>query len=209
MAKRKKAPKKEFDTDELIGHVRELLSEEATEQSWLKLLLYIESIPQDAAAERAMLLDYIEGSMDHWDAKLRLPLFSWWKAKKEEQELDVFKIIGNFEDHPLLTIQDAERYAPDRKAFTTSKGIAKASKWDSFGKDENCLWGDASGSQGTYSVWVNVREDALDCNCPSRKRPCKHALGLLQLHAQALLPQQEAPSGHMWEAQSSYYSSWE
>ena len=47
--------------------------------------------------------------------------------------------------------------------------------------------GDLGACQGSgskpYQVQIDLAEPAFKCSCPSRKFPCKHALGLLLIHA--------------------------
>lgn len=113
----------------------------------------------------------------------------------------------------LMEIDDIKDKAPDRKAFATAKKLATPGKWSALGQDgDNILWGTALGSRGDqYSVYIDLSRDALECSCPSRKRPCKHALGLLILDANGEhpIPAAATPDGHRWEAEDRYYSSWE
>ncbi|MEZ4301849.1 MAG: SWIM zinc finger family protein [Polyangiaceae bacterium] len=57
----------------------------------------------------------------------------------------------------------------------------------------------ALGSKGdAYAVYAASKERAR-CSCPSRKSPCKHALGLLLLVAGGHVFAEEAlPSGHRY-----------
>lgn len=55
-------------------------------------------------------------------------------------------------------------------------------KWESVGGDEEVLWGLAKGSgKDPYQTRVSLTDLASKCSCPSRKFPCKHALGLMFL----------------------------
>lgn len=111
---------------------------------------------------------------------------------------------------PLMTLDDIKEKAPDRKAYAAAKKVATDSKWARFGRQDKILWGVAKGSSGEYSVFVDTERDALECSCPSRKRPCKHALALLILDANEHdIPDAAPPDGHRWEAEDRYYSSWE
>ena len=59
-----------------------------------------------------------------------------------------------------------------------------ASKWQNVGQDERALWGECQGSGAKpYQTVVDLSEPAFKCSCPSRKFPCKHALGLFLLVA--------------------------
>jgi hypothetical protein len=74
--------------------------------------------------------------------------------------------------------------APDPSAARAGQGLAAVRKWVSTGSDGRTLWGECQGSGRTpYQVRVDTLEPAWRCSCPSRKLPCKHALGLFLLHA--------------------------
>ena len=111
---------------------------------------------------------------------------------------------------PLMSEEDVKNTAPDRKAFAAAKKVAKPAKWQATGRKGTVLWGTAIGSSGTYSTWVDTASKELECSCPSRKRPCKHALALCLMDATGVeIPEADAPSGHKWEAQERFYNSWE
>ncbi|MFL5384566.1 MAG: SWIM zinc finger family protein [Longimicrobiaceae bacterium] len=86
--------------------------------------------------------------------------------------------------------------APDASAAKAGQGLAGPRKWVSMGTDGHTLWGECQGSGSTpYQVRVDTLEPAWRCSCPSRKLPCKHALGLFLLHAASpgALPRAEPP----------------
>ena len=74
--------------------------------------------------------------------------------------------------------------APDAASAKAGRSLATASKWQNVGQDERALWGECQGS-GTkpYQTVIDLSEPAFKCSCPSRKFPCKHALGLFLLVA--------------------------
>jgi hypothetical protein len=77
-----------------------------------------------------------------------------------------------------------EQLAPDAAAVKAAQGLAKPSKWQSLGRDARVLWGECQGSGANpYQVRVDLEDAACKCSCPSRKVPCKHALGLLLMMA--------------------------
>jgi len=88
-----------------------------------------------------------------------------------------------------------EQLAPDGAAIKAAHGVAKPAKWKSFGRGEHLLWGECEGSGANpYQVRVDLTDAACKCSCPSRKLPCKHALGLLLLLASgASVPQASPP----------------
>jgi hypothetical protein len=72
--------------------------------------------------------------------------------------------------------------APDASAQKAARGLAGPRPWVEAGYDEDTdgLWGRCQGSgKDAYQVCVELSEPAYKCSCPSRKFPCKHALGLL------------------------------
>jgi hypothetical protein len=111
----------------------------------------------------------------------------------------------------LTTESDVRSEAPDTKAFTAARSVAKSAKWSRLGRDGSVLWGTAIGRSDHYSVYVDVAHKEFECNCPSRKRPCKHALGLMLLEAtsEASIPDAPVPSNQRVNAQQRYYDSWE
>lgn len=117
---------------------------------------------------------------------------------------------------PEITDELVHRLAPDSKSVSAARKHASAGAWQSFGWDQGGpgLWGTCRGSAGTYLVWVDLTGYECACTCPSRKYPCKHALGLLLMAAQGdPIPVQNVPDGHLDTArmmgQHYYESVWE
>ena len=78
--------------------------------------------------------------------------------------------------------------APDAASQKAGAKLGVPGPWSGTGyqESERLLWGDCKGSGSKpYQVTVSVAESdtAYQCTCPSRKFPCKHALGLLLLWA--------------------------
>lgn len=74
--------------------------------------------------------------------------------------------------------------APDASSAKAAGGVAKPGKWGGTGCDDEAVWGECQGSgKSVYRTAVDLTEPAFRCTCPSRKFPCKHALGLLLLWA--------------------------
>ncbi|RAY11731.1 SWIM zinc finger family protein [Actinomadura craniellae] len=72
--------------------------------------------------------------------------------------------------------------APDTAAVKAATTVAKPAKWARAGCDEQAVWGECAGSGASvYRTSADLAEPAFRCTCPSRKFPCKHALGLLLL----------------------------
>jgi SWIM zinc finger len=74
--------------------------------------------------------------------------------------------------------------APDTNSAKNAIALAVQTKWLSLGFNEQAVWGEYQGSDtNLYQTQVDLTEPALNCTCPSRKQPCKHALGLFVLFA--------------------------
>jgi hypothetical protein len=80
---------------------------------------------------------------------------------------------------------DAEQVlalASDLASAKAGQSLARAHKWSGTGSSPRALWGLCQGSGSKpYQTAVDLAEPAFRCSCPSRKFPCKHALGLLLL----------------------------
>ncbi|WP_200835140.1 SWIM zinc finger family protein, partial [Parafrankia sp. Ea1.12] len=74
--------------------------------------------------------------------------------------------------------------APDQASVKAGERLAVAGSWPLAGGDAEALWGECRGSgKSPYRVVVALADHASKCSCPSRKFPCKHALGLMLLAA--------------------------
>ncbi|MEU6403494.1 SWIM zinc finger family protein [Streptomyces sp. NPDC046985] len=78
--------------------------------------------------------------------------------------------------------------APDVASRKAGSKLGTAGPWSEAGSgDEGTVWGQCEGSGSRpYQTVVDLAEatgPAYKCSCPSRKFPCKHALGLLLLWA--------------------------
>ena len=72
--------------------------------------------------------------------------------------------------------------APDDASAKSGRGLASSRKWVTLGQDERAIWGECQGSGSSpYQTQIDLAEPAFKCSCPSRKFPCKHALGLFLL----------------------------
>ena len=82
-----------------------------------------------------------------------------------------------------LTLQQVLGLAPDAAAARAGRELATARKWLETGSRSDAVWGECRGSaRQPYQTAVALGGPAFRCSCPSRKNPCKHALGLLLLH---------------------------
>ncbi len=74
--------------------------------------------------------------------------------------------------------------APDASSAKAALAVADPAAWSAAGHDAHAVWGRyLAVAAEPYEVAVDLRGPAYRCTCPSRKLPCKHALGLLLLHA--------------------------
>lgn len=85
----------------------------------------------------------------------------------------------------ILSIDKIEALAPDQASLSAAVKI-KASAWQLAAIDgaKEFAWGECQGSGSTpYRVCLQLSDLGYKCNCPSRKFPCKHSLGLMLLLA--------------------------
>ncbi len=83
---------------------------------------------------------------------------------------------------PTWTADKILALAPDASSARSAKDLATPRKWATLGHNPRSAWGECQGS-GTspYQTQIDLGEPAFRCTCPSRKFPCKHALGLFLL----------------------------
>ena len=79
--------------------------------------------------------------------------------------------------------------APDPASAKAGRDLATRRKWSALGQRESggmlAVWGACQGSgKDPYLTRIDTSEPAFKCSCPSRKFPCKHALGLFLLFVQ-------------------------
>lgn len=90
--------------------------------------------------------------------------------------------------------------APDASGSAAGRKLAKATQWKGLGGSERAIWGECQGS-ALYQTRVSVLDWSTKCSCPSRKFPCKHALGLLFMWA-------ETPPVFTKDAEPEWVTSW-
>ncbi|TCM48897.1 SWIM zinc finger protein [Kribbella sp. VKM Ac-2568] len=84
--------------------------------------------------------------------------------------------------------------APDAASVKAGEGQARGAKWAGAGASAQAVWGLCQGSgKQPYQTVVELAGPAFKCSCPSRKFPCKHALGLLLLWATGEVRPAEEP----------------
>src|SRR5919107_2222895 len=84
-----------------------------------------------------------------------------------------------------MSVEGIAALAPDPKVAAAGRKLGVPRSWDSPGRADGALWGECKGS-AVYQVRVDLSDLAVKCSCPSRKQPCKHAIGLLFLSLGAI-----------------------
>jgi hypothetical protein len=90
-------------------------------------------------------------------------------------------LVHVHETRPMSTwtSEQITSLAPDPASVTAARSVSGSRQWSGTGHDERAVWGTCRG----YQTAVDLAGPAFSCSCPSRKVPCKHALGLLLLWA--------------------------
>ncbi|MCB5165870.1 SWIM zinc finger family protein [Streptomyces bambusae] len=95
------------------------------------------------------------------------------------------------------TAEQVLSLAPDDTSRKAGTKLGSAGPWSGAGHSgSGAVWGLCKGSGSRpYQTVVDLTGPAYKCSCPSRKFPCKHALGLLLLWAadEGTVPAGEAP----------------
>ena len=91
-----------------------------------------------------------------------------------------------------LTSDGVAALAPDAKVAAAGKKLGVPGSWQGLGRSPEALWGECRGS-AVYRVRADLSDLAVKCSCPSRKRPCKHGIGLLFLVLEMPLPEAPPP----------------
>ncbi|GEP05183.1 SWIM zinc finger family protein [Methylobacterium oxalidis] len=93
-----------------------------------------------------------------------------------------------------LTAAQILDLAPDASSRKAGQDQAKPAKWLGLGRAGTLVWGEIKGSGAApYRTVADLGGPASKCTCPSRKFPCKHALGLMLVDAAGTLPEAEPP----------------
>lgn len=95
------------------------------------------------------------------------------------------------------TVEQVLALAPDEASRKAGNKLGSAGPWSDTGWDgPGAVWGLCKGSGSKpYRTVIDTTGPAYKCSCPSRKFPCKHALGLLLLRAsdEEALPAADPP----------------
>ncbi len=96
-----------------------------------------------------------------------------------------------------LSMEQVLRLAPDPASIRNGKKLGIPAKWLTLGTNGDALWGEVEGSgKNPYQTGIDISNGpAYLCGCSSRKIPCKHAIGLMMVLAQAPddVPEAEPP----------------
>src|SRR5436305_479019 len=96
------------------------------------------------------------------------------------------------------TAAQVSALAPDAASLTAARKLS--GKWRDTGWHGNAVWGLCQGSGSRpYQTIVDLAGPAYKCSCPSRKFPCKHALGLLLTWSGGAVPEAGALTGYAAE----------
>ena len=93
-------------------------------------------------------------------------------------------VVG-METEARWTADQVLALAPDAASRKAGARLATPAPWSGTGVAGTAVWGLCKGSGSKpYQTAVDVHGPAFRCSCPSRKFPCKHAVGLLLLWAE-------------------------
>ncbi|GMA78062.1 hypothetical protein GCM10025880_44790 [Methylorubrum aminovorans] len=93
-----------------------------------------------------------------------------------------------------LTTAQILDLAPDASSRKAGQDQAKPQKWAGLGRAGTVIWGEIKGSGASpYRTVADLAGPASKCTCPSRKFPCKHALGLMLVDAISTIAEAEPP----------------
>jgi hypothetical protein len=100
------------------------------------------------------------------------------------------------EQTPRWSAEQVLALTSDASAARAGRALGTARPWRDTGfcAEPLTVWGLCQGSgQAPYQTVVDLTAPAFRCSCPSRKFPCKHALGLLLLWSAGAVAEGEPP----------------
>ncbi len=105
-------------------------------------------------------------------------------------------VVGMEDTEQRWSVEQVLALAPDAASHKAGTRLAVPGPWSGTGTagpsgdgGGAVVWGLCAGSGGKpYRTAVDLAGPAFNCSCPSRKFPCKHALGVLLLWARRELP---------------------
>ncbi|NGO73036.1 SWIM zinc finger family protein, partial [Streptomyces boncukensis] len=100
------------------------------------------------------------------------------------------------------TAEQVSALAPDDASRRAGVKLSAPGPWSGAGAGTGAVWGLCKGSgKKPYQTVVDLdggQGPGFRCSCPSRKFPCKHAVGLLLLWAGGDAAVPEAPQPPDW-----------
>ena len=78
----------------------------------------------------------------------------------------------------ILSKQQLLATSPDEANTERAKQCANPWKWGLLEGNERAVWGEYRTPGQPFIAAVDLNGPGFKCTCPSRKFPCKHALGL-------------------------------
>lgn len=98
------------------------------------------------------------------------------------------------------SLEQIVTFAGQASRFAAGESVANVGLWTAAGVSDRALWGRYHGSSSEpYDVAVDHVDVRARCSCPSRQRPCKHAIGLLLLWSQGhVAASSEPPAVTRW-----------
>lgn len=109
-------------------------------------------------------------------------------AESEQPDPPAGRIVLAAGDEPRILAR-----CRDSLAVSHGKRTARLTLWSDLGRDDGRAWGRCRGSR-RYRVWANLETLWTGCDCPSRKRPCKHSVALLLLVARGHVVEAAPPT---------------
>ncbi len=100
----------------------------------------------------------------------------------------------------MLTADFVQSLSPDSASTAAGRKLSGPRDWTGLGQSPRAMWGECRGS-ALYQTRIDLTDFASKCSCPSRKFPCKHALGLLFMAA-------NAPANLVDSAEPGWVSDW-
>lgn len=98
--------------------------------------------------------------------------------------------------------QTLQSFAPDAATLARARDIAYAFRWKKMMGNEQILWGEYKTGVEPFYTAVHLHQPQYFCSCPSRRRPCKHALSLILLYLQG------SDGFHVWHDYPDWVDKW-
>ncbi|MBI1258195.1 MAG: SWIM zinc finger family protein [Chloroflexi bacterium] len=101
-----------------------------------------------------------------------------------------------------MTPEQVLTFANSDAMRKNAQKLARPAAWLSLNASERAVWGEIKGSGAApYQVRFDLLDSGYKCSCPSQIHPCKHAVALMLLYA-------DAPSAFLLDAQPPWVTTW-